>query len=402
MTQQKFQEMVASATISFNHIIANGATGSGKTLASLNAVKNLPPNGLIVVNRTPHIQNWKDEMAKQNINLDVPIVCYASLKKYINKHYDQIIYDESHHMFGNKTLQNVNKISADKHLYLSATLDDEHFKWFENKKFVIIDGKLDKFLSSSALPTPKIYVHKYVLDDTVRNKIYVKAVGKDETLVQVSNYSSQLKDYSILKKSKYKGVLHVLCTEHEYYNMLQNELDYQRKEAWYTAEPARLNYINLQQKILGNKRKKFLGDCKLNKAKEILNDFENNNKRYVCFASSIEQADQIGGNVIHSMVESEENLRLIEEFNSGNLSHLVNVDMITEGMNLYSIDSCLDIQLGRTSRKLVQKLGRVLRSALPEFHLILAYKKHNETTVDQKFFEESIIQNNLDKYCIYL
>ena len=80
--------------LKYKRVILKWSTGSGKTMPAIHMLNHLFDNNkiprvLIVVAEKAHKNNWKNEInifsdkAEQILN-NITIICYASLKKYIN------------------------------------------------------------------------------------------------------------------------------------------------------------------------------------------------------------------------------------------------------------------------------------------------------------------------------
>ena len=93
--KQQLQDSVVSGIINYNNYILQWGTGAGKGYTATKAIGQLYKKDntikvLIVVAERAHITNWKDEFIKiygeesKEILECITIVCYASLKKYVN------------------------------------------------------------------------------------------------------------------------------------------------------------------------------------------------------------------------------------------------------------------------------------------------------------------------------
>lgn len=132
------------------------------------------------------------------------------------------------------------------------------------------------------------------------------------------------------------------------------------------------------------REKRYLGSLKDQKAQEVLDLIKD--KRYICFCSSIEQAERLGGdNSIHSKKKG--SLNTIEDFNSKEIDNLFAIGMIQEGQNLVDIEVGVIIQLDGQERAFVQKSGRAMRADEPLL-FILYYKDTRDEEYLQKALED--------------
>ena len=100
-------------------------------------------------------------------------------------------------------------------------------------------------------------------------------------------------------------------------------------------------------------------------------------KRFICFCTSIEQAEQLGGqNAIHS--KRTDSLQIIKDFNRKKINNLFAVGMLQEGQNLTDIEVGIIIQLDGQERAFIQKFGRSLRAEDP-IQFIFYYENTRDT-----------------------
>lgn len=87
------------------------------------------------------------------------------------------------------------------------------------------------------------------------------------------------------------------------------------------------------------------------------------------FCTSIEQADALGKNAIHS--KNKKATEIKEAFNEGKIKHITAVEMLTEGANLTGCKFGIWARYNTSETKIPQKIGRILRHKTP--YLILPY-----------------------------
>ena len=83
-------------------------------------------------------------------------------------------------------------------------------------------------------------------------------------------------------------------------------------------------------------------------------------------------------------------MSLIEKFNEGEIDNLYAVGMLQEGLNLKNIEIAIISQLDGNTRGFLQKMGRGLRSELPEIY-IFAFRDSK----DEKYLNKAL--SNIDK-----
>ena len=229
----------------------------------------------------------------------------------------------------------------------------------------------------------------------MNNRIY------DHTIVQERGISSQRilikcnysERWKYLKNKKlYPDLtLNMKCTEYQEYLHICGLIDFQKKIL--TKNPTEFNRQKWLQ-LAGN-RKKYMGESKTKYVKQLLSKLQD--KRYICFCSSINQADELNKtNSIHS--KKEDSLEIIKKFSDKKINSLFTVNMIQEGINLTDIELGIIVQLGGQERELLQKLGRILRSDEP-IQIIFYFKNSKDEDYLKKVYEEldkkSILEMNL-------
>lgn len=317
------------------NIMLQWATGAGKTRESLlkteQAIRSPDYSILIVVAERQHIQNWRDEMKKWNFRLEATIICYASLSKYRNQHFDVLILDECHHC-SSILRQNILKtIRADNVFALSAT-PGESLDILQRiyGRFNVTKRGLNELIDCGKLPKPEVFVYDLRLDETI---------PPEGGLSEKNRYT--VIEGTIRKfRSKYGASSFI----GDKYKMLQAGLE----------------------------RKRFLGEMKIPYVSYLLNKIDD--RRYICFCPTIEIARElytlhpVGSACINSKESTKENEENLAAFNNGDKDHLFVVGMLTEGTNLVDIEAGVLMQLDRGERTMIQKFGRTLRSEHPKMY----------------------------------
>lgn len=122
---------------------------------------------------------------------------------------------------------------------------------------------------------------------------------------------------------------------------------------------------------------------KTNHVKVFLNKLSR--KRYICFCSSIEQADYLGKDKsIHS--KKNNSLDIINQFNNKEINRLFAVGMLQEGQNLEGIQAGVIVQLDNAERAFIQKFGRTIRADSPQ-QFIFYYENTRDIDYLENVFE---------------
>ena len=121
---------------------------------------------------------------------------------------------------------------------------------------------------------------------------------------------------------------------------------------------------------LGGERKRFLGKQKDIAIKRICSTLDEKKKRFLCFCSSIQQAEQLGGEYAFTS-KTPSSFKLLDRFNDGEISSLYVVGKLIEGQNLKNIECGIIGQLGGTDRITIQSIGRIMRSKNPIIYVLM-------------------------------
>jgi superfamily II DNA or RNA helicase len=385
-----------------NRVILKWATGCGKSKMAIDlinyaigSITHKPVSILFLVAEKAHIDNWKDEFEKWNLQkegVETDIICYASLKKVVNLTYDIIVMDEAHHVFTEKRLTALwslsKNTSKDSYVFLlSATLslpkEEEIGDIFG--RFTISTVTLKEAIRKDILPDPTIYAIGMDLDNTIANQ-----------KIRIGKGSNQEVKWEDRNKYIFKKIPCVIkCTQWQKYLYYTDSMNYWKERYEYSRnEFHRTMWVNG-----GSQRKRFLGESKTEVAKELLNHISKRRK-LVCFCASVPQADEISStNTISSKKTDKYNKAIINSFNKGYINRIYAVGMITEGMNLADIEAGIIIQLDGKERLFIQKIGRALRAKSPIVCLFYyrntqdeMYLKRALENVEEKFVKYTSIE----------
>lgn len=334
LTRNKLQETAAEFLERKKRLICEWATGIGKSGVALSFLKKHPDYScLILVPEQNNIENWIEECKKWDVSLEnLTIVCYASLHKYVHTSWDLLVLDEAPHIDTEKRAAYLKSISANYVLALGAVISEE-----ENNTLQELYGPIDiskislaKAISMGILPPMRIYVLHLQLNDTVKSEyLYGNPV-----------------------------------TPQYLYDTLQRRVD--RYLEIYNEKKNRFT----RQKMLqaGMDRKRFLGSQKEQAIRRICRKLDHDNRRYLCFCSSIKQAESIGKERAFTS-KSTKSFGHLDKFNNHEINSLFVVCKLIEGQNLKDIDAGIIGQLGGTGRITVQECGRIIRSSNPVIYI---------------------------------
>lgn len=379
-------------------IILNLATGVGKSKIAIDCINSYNYDNikvLFIVAERAHKKNWKEEFDKWKLITDnYRIECYNSLHKCLEDNYDIVIFDEAHHLCTPLRFMYHDNVKAKKFIYLSATSKFElleHLNAIDYKMPPVIYCSLKRAIEQKVLPTPKVEVHMLSLNNTIPSEYYIEYIGCTEksfnpkTMVMYEcNYSRRMEYFRtsfLIRERKY--AVKVYCTQQEKYNYYNRIIEEYKNTYLATREEwAKIKWLRA-----GSERKRFLGTIKTNYAKNLIKTLHN--KRFICFCTSIDQANKIGNknNIIHSKVKNP--LDVIESFNNKDINSLVAVGMLQEGQNLKDIECGIIVQLDGKEGPFIQKFGRTLRSEHPVQYIICI-----KGTQDNVYLERVI--KNLD------
>lgn len=364
-----------------HRVILRWATGCGKSKMTIDLVNNASkackaPHAAFIVAERSHIKNWKDEFLKWGLDasIDIDIMCYASLHKCKNKHYDILILDEAHHSFTEKRLEILDSISADYIYALSATLSEKRVIELNSifGRFITSTVSLKEAIKKDILPEPKVYVYSMELDNTTPDQTIKIGNLKNAPIVEWKDRNK----YIFSKKP-----CTIKCTQKQKYDYLTQTMEYYK-----------LRYERSQNQMFrniwvntGSVRKRFLGELKTAYTKQLISSFDDS-KRFICFCASVNQAIELDENhAIHSKRTSKGNQMLINAFNDKSINRLYAVGMATEGLNLADIQAGIIVQLDGKERLFIQKFGRSLRAEDP-----IAYIFYFKNTQDEVYLKNAL------------
>lgn len=336
MTRDKLQKQAADMLLKKRRLVCQWATGTGKSGIVLTFLKEHPTfSCLIFVPESNNIQNWIDEFEKFGIQTDkVKIACYASMQKFKRTYWDLLVFDEAPHINTQKRLDVCKTMYGEYVLALGAVMKEEEVRALESEygEFARDSLPITKAMKLGLLPYPEICVCHLDIG---------KIQGKHYYRGQAYSPKAYLELLNIQIRQQYQKY----CSE--------------RNDKYLT-----------QMKILGSKRKLFLGEIKETALSHICTNLQNNNRRFLCFCSSIAQAEILGGeNAFTSKTAASK--KLLQKFNNHDINSLYVVGKLIEGQNLKDIECGVIGLLGNSIRIAVQELGRIMRSKNPRIYVLV-------------------------------
>lgn len=370
MTREEHYEKIKALASRNNRLLLKLPTGFGKSKIALDVIRLWGEQGtinplqqgirislLIVVPKIVLMDNWREEISKWYPDwerwLSVYFVTYVSFSKEHFNNYDAIILDECHHFTERCQIAiDENPFQNRGIIAMSGTVPKEArerlYESFEGLWSYNVSAR--EAIEDEILPDPTVLLFPLVLNDTERKYIYVKnpKANKGVTI----NYSQRM---CWMKKKDMK--INIMCTEREYYSLLQQDVDFwdnffkRTQQFW-----AKNNWLHK----CGD-RLKWLSSIKTPLVQTIQNALKD--KRYITFCSSIEQAKQLGEFCIHS--QDSDSYNYLNLFNEGKISNVTAVNVLNEGLNVTSCQVGLFAGINSSEIITKQRLGRILRHEHP-------------------------------------
>jgi superfamily II DNA or RNA helicase len=402
VTKESIQSEAVELISKHSRVILSWATGLGKSAAAIKMLNKIIQEKinckvLLVVAESAHKGNWDEEFNKFGLSkCDLTVECFASLKKYRDSKWDVVIIDEAHHIGSDLRMDIISTIKSEYMILLSATIPNDTILYLSQifGKFHIFNITLDDAIKAGILPKPKIYLIPLTLNRTDYNCTIIEEWGTKKLRKTIKcNYPERWK--YLKNKKEYPNVqLEISCTEQQKYDYYSDKFEF------YKNSYMRSRSIALKNKWLqtGSQRKVFLGELKTPIVRKFIRKVLN--KRFVCFCTSINQAEALDKN--HSIHSKKKNsLEIIDSFNNKSINNLFAVNMIQEGQNLTDIEVGIIIQLDGQERAFIQKFGRTLRADSPTQYIFYYENTRDEEYLDKVLegIDSNYIQEiNLNKY----
>lgn len=380
--REVLQEEARTVAKDNRYLLLAWATRVGKTPAALKIIADNPGRWNIVVAETVHIKQWEEEFDKfglLSLLPDINIFCYESIHKHQEENINWV-FDEAHHIFGEKRWEIINNISTFKRaLFLTATMYNDEIDILKSKFFPLKVHKvtLRDAIRKHILPTPDILVIPYDLNEEDQTEIVIleKGIPKLRKIV----YTTYEKRYEVLRKYPHV-TLKASATERQKYDWYTDQMTYYKDK--YSQE--RVEWMKNKWLHLGSERKRFVASTKTALTQQLLTYLID--KRYICFTGSIDQCLKLGReNTVFSKKSSKENNAILSSFNRKKINHLFAVSMLTEGVNLFDIDAGIIVQLDGKTRSYIQRSGRIFLGKYPQQYIIYARNTQDEKYLDNTF-----------------
>ncbi|MCR5760267.1 MAG: DEAD/DEAH box helicase family protein [Bacteroidales bacterium] len=417
-TRDELQNEAVRTLLERKRLIVAWGTGVGKSRVAVRTIDALFSKKkrriLLLVAETAHKDNWKDEFI-QGLGLErakevcrsIVVECYASLEKYRDSEWDYIVADEAHHLRSELRTGVLSTLRSEYFLGLTATLSergdgDELIKTLHSTfgEFEFLDFNVQDAIDNGILSEPTIYVHVLLLEKISAPQKVIISWGHPKNQKEIECTYDEFTEFIENDVENNKSIkATVTCTAKQGYELLTKYLDkaktryedysrklFKAKRDGDVAAEKKYSWACTMAKNewlqYGTRRKVLMGECKTTFSRWLLDTMRN--RKYVCFCSSIEQGQELGGdNIISS--RRNDNDEVLQEFNEGKRSSLFAVGMIQEGQNLKGIEAGVIVQLGGKERVFVQKFGRTMRSRNPVQHIIVM-----NDTQDVTYFKTAV------------
>ena len=334
MTRDGLQHWAAEQLSENKRLMCLWATGTGKSNIALKFIKDHPgTRTLILVPESNNIQNWYDEFDKFGVSFfGVEIACYASLHKFKDTGWDLLVLDEAPHVDTDLKYDLLSTINAEHVLALGAVISDEEQLTLKSLygNFTKSVVTLDMCIVWGILPPPQVRVIHIKLDDIA------------------GSYTFEGK--TLDSKRYYEALSTKVSNAVVVYNSRPNEL------------------TKHKMNLAGAERKRALGQMKQYVIAKICEELKKNNKRFICFCSTVAQAELLGKENAFTS-KSKKSLDHLNRFNNHEIDSLYVVGKCIEGQNLRDIECGVIGQIGGTQRITVQEIGRMMRSTNPVIYI---------------------------------
>lgn len=304
-------------------------TGSGKSRCGVLATERIVQENkkakvlIIVPTETLRDEGWMDEFQKwgciEIYDKNVERCCYVSANKIKDEEFDLVIMDECHRITpSNSLFFSQNKVHKILGLTATPPEDDDKRELLKQLNLKIsFNYPLSEGVKDGVVAPFDIHIVELRLD--TQNNYEVKP--------------KKAKAYKTSEKARYDALTAVI-----------QKIQYSGKDV-----PVFM-YLN---------RMRFLYDLpsKTKAAKHILSKHFGKKERYLIFAGSINQAEELCPYRYHSKTDDTDLKRL----KAGKINRLSCVKALNEGENIPNLDSALVVQLSSKSLDLIQRIGRVVR-----------------------------------------
>lgn len=394
MTREEIYNQCVQQIAKTNCLLMELPTGYGKSKLSIDLVNNLMKNQLhlpwpwqddkdiinvlILVAKRVHKQTWKEEIEKwggishPKAKINICMECYESLKNHCNEYWDVILSDEFHHIASDIRLNYLKTMKFSYFLGLSATIPKklkQLFKYRYHSEVVSCD--IIEAIEDDVLPEPEILLFPLILDNRNVTEVWEMHPKAPGPVIHA--------EYRDIKKYKYKNI-HTLisCTQKQ--KMI--EFDHDIAQLKSKAMSTRSEGLKMVWQHMAGERLKYLSDIKLPIIKDILKKLSHH--RTITFCKTIQQAEQISKNFIHSKNPKSE--KAYQDFNDKKVNHISAVNILNENANLVDCQYGIFGNLSSSEIIQVQRCGRLLRHKEPVI-IVPYFDGTREAEIVQQMFE---------------
>ena len=385
----------------YQHFLLDCPPRTGKSIFFVDLIKNKSWEGniLILTGATSTNNQWLENLEKYNPDLleRIDIFCYQSLHKLDRDKYNIIGLDEFELSQSDKRFLQILEFKPEHWIGMSGTLSREdvmEFRNLTNNEFFHAKITLEQGVDWGILPEPKVFACKLKFDNEKRYLVYTS--GKNKKLKnEVVSFPQRWESF----KNKKVNTL-VQCTEVEYHELICQEFNKWKgyEEEFNLPVEERSDTIKFLQSKgfsqtvcrdkkmrIGLERKKFFANTKNKWFKRIFSELPKDS-RCLVFCNDITQADLLNSEfAVHS--KSENDLSLVDRFNSGEVNIIASVGMLERGVDFLNVDYLIIVQSSGSQTSQLQKTGRGYLSISPK--IIVMYYPN---TQDEKYVTEFLKQ----------
>ena len=372
VNKNKLQKKALKACEVKGNVLLTMATGTGKSKIAIDYCKKYKPQNIALLVPTENLRdtNWADEFYKWDAGEiwenNVLRLCYASGSKVKGNEFDLVIMDESHN------------------------ITDLSYEFFEDnicKKVIALTATSPKKIEKQDIF--KRLNFRSIFSVTLEEAISMGVIAPYSITVVYTNLNSTVKYIDAGSKSKpFK------TTEKGQYNYLTKRINDLKGNTEEIDGISVSKYITVREKSMLEmyirKRTHLINNLKSKEyaAKVILNSIPKED-RYLIFAGSIEQANNLCEHRYHSKTSDED----LKKFQNGYINRLSCVEALNEGINIPEIDGSVMVQIRSSDIKLIQRIGRNIR--FRENHQANIYIIICKDTQDEAWFQKASL--NLDE-----
>lgn len=395
--RELIQDKGTLAILNNENTLLSFATGVGKSksyIDALNKMDNIESIWVVVYVNTTE-EDLRKEYEKWELKwLDkVNFINYKSVHK-VPKDIDVLVLEEAHHIT-DKVLEDLKDIQCKKRIYISATVNYvQHKLLLALGKYKKINYPLKDAIGDSVLPKPNIMVVPVYLDTTTRDRTYKHVKYKTWSTIRVSfpEWNSKL------KYDKSKVNYDIVCTEKEYYSILEDKINYLDKllmssrieisdlealiranrdngfdtsslEKEVRTKKKAVEWPTKNRMMIGSHRKRFLSSVKLEALFKLKEEIIDEYEKIIFFCDSKETTERLG-NAYHSGNKEDHNYNLYLKFLNGDITYLSTIRQFNETKNIPGIQCGVLQEMDKVTRSTIQRMGRILRCENPDIYIL--------------------------------